>query len=117
MCTLALLQAAKLYWESLPEKYEGKRFYHISTDEVNGAISMNHTEDIEPPFEIIASSKGHKAYGDDLFMRPKYNPHSPYLVSMASSNHFVCACHDTYGMPTIVPIALTTIVHTSSQRS
>ena len=34
MGTLSLLQAAKLYWESLPEKYEGKRFYHISTDEV-----------------------------------------------------------------------------------
>ena len=38
MGTLALLQAAKLYWESLPEKYEGKRFYHISTDEVYGAL-------------------------------------------------------------------------------
>ena len=31
--TLRLLQAAKIYWESLPEKYEGKRFYHISTDD------------------------------------------------------------------------------------
>ncbi|RKV69884.1 MAG: NAD-dependent epimerase/dehydratase family protein, partial [Alloprevotella sp.] len=37
MGTLSLLQAAKLYWESLPERYEGKRFYHISTDEVYGA--------------------------------------------------------------------------------
>ena len=36
MGTLSLLQAAKVYWESLPEKYEGKRFYHISTDEVYG---------------------------------------------------------------------------------
>ncbi|MBQ2393164.1 MAG: GDP-mannose 4,6-dehydratase, partial [Alistipes sp.] len=34
MGTLSLLQAAKLYWESLPEKWQGKRFYHISTDEV-----------------------------------------------------------------------------------
>ena len=34
MGTLSLLQAAKLYWESLPEKYDGKLFYHISTDEV-----------------------------------------------------------------------------------
>ena len=34
MGTLSLLQAAKLYWESLPEKYDGKRFYHISTDQV-----------------------------------------------------------------------------------
>ena len=40
MGTLSLLQAAKLYWESLPEKYEGKRFYHISTDEVYGALSL-----------------------------------------------------------------------------
>ena len=46
MGTLALLQAAKLYWESLPEKYEGKRFYHISTDEVYGALTMNHPEGI-----------------------------------------------------------------------
>ena len=40
MGTLSLLQAAKLYWESLPEKYEGKRFYHISTDEVYGALEL-----------------------------------------------------------------------------
>ena len=40
MGTLALLQAAKIYWESLPEKYEGKRFYHISTDEVYGALEL-----------------------------------------------------------------------------
>ena len=42
MGTLSLLQAAKAYWESLPEKYEGKRFYHISTDEVYGALQMTH---------------------------------------------------------------------------
>ena len=42
--TLSLLQAARLYWESLPEKYEGKRFYHISTDEVYGALEMNRPE-------------------------------------------------------------------------
>ena len=89
MGTLSLLQAAKLYWESLPEKYEGKRFYHISTDEVYGALSMNHPEGIEPPFKTVASSEGHKAYGDDFFYETtKYNPHSPY--------------HDTYGLPTIV---------------
>ena len=40
MGTLSLLQAAKIYWESLPEGYEGKRFYHISTDEVYGALQM-----------------------------------------------------------------------------
>ena len=56
MGTLSLLQAAKLHWESLPEKYEGKRFYHISTDEVYGALSMNHPEGIRPPFSTKASS-------------------------------------------------------------
>ena len=56
MGTLSLLQAAKLYWESLPDKYEGKRFYHISTDEVYGALTMNHPEGIEPPFTTTASS-------------------------------------------------------------
>ena len=56
MGTLALLQAAKLYWESLPEKYEGKRFYHISTDEVYGALELTHPEGIEPPFTTTASS-------------------------------------------------------------
>ena len=75
MGTLSLLQAAKLYWESLPEKYEGKRFYHISTDEVYGALAMNHPEGIEPPFKTVASSEGHKAYGDEFFYETtKYNP-------------------------------------------
>ena len=104
MGTLSLLQAAKLYWESLPEKYEGKRFYHISTDEVYGALAMNHPEGIEPPFTTKASSgKHHLAYGDDFFYETtKYNPHSPYSASKASSDHFVRAFHDTYGMPIIV---------------
>ncbi len=103
MGTLSLLQAAKLYWESLPEKYEGKMFYHISTDEVYGALTMNHPEGIEPPFKTVASSEGHKAYGDDFFYETtKYNPHSPYSASKASSDHFVRSYHDTYGMPTIV---------------
>ena len=103
MGTLSLLQAARLSWEARPEKYEGKRFYHISTDEVYGALSMNHPEGIEPPFKTVASSEGHKAYGDDFFYETtKYNPHSPYSASKASSDHFVRAYHDTYGMPTIV---------------
>ena len=103
MGTLSLLQAAKLVWEELPEKYEGKRFYHISTDEVYGALQMNHPEGIEPPFKTVASSEGHKAYGDDFFYEnTKYNPHSPYSASKASSDHFVRAFHDTYGLPTIV---------------
>ena len=103
MGTLSLLQAAKLYWESQPEKYEGKRFYHISTDEVYGALEMTNPEGIEPPFKTVASSEGHKAYGKDFFYEDtKYNPHSPYSASKASSDHFVRAFHDTYGMPTIV---------------
>ena len=81
MGTLSLLQAAKLYWESRPEGYEGKLFYHISTDEVYGALGFD----------------------DTLFTEEtKYNPHSPYSASKASSDHFVRAYHDTYGMPTIV---------------
>ena len=63
--TLSLLQAAKLYWESLPEKYEGKKFYHISTDEVYGALELTHPEGIKPPFTTKASSgQHHLAYGD-----------------------------------------------------
>ena len=42
--TLSMLQAAKTYWESLPEKYEGKRFYHISTDEVYGALEITRSQ-------------------------------------------------------------------------
>lgn len=104
MGTLSLLQAAKLYWESLPEGYAGKRFYHISTDEVYGALEMNHPEGIEPPFSTTASStEHHLAYGDDFFYETtKYNPHSPYSAAKASSDHFVRAYHDTYGLPTIV---------------
>lgn len=79
--TLTLLQAAKLYWESTEEKYEGKLFYHISTDEVFGALKMDGTMFTE---------------------ETKYNPHSPYSASKASSDHFVRAFHDTYGMPTIL---------------
>lgn len=81
MGTLTLLQAAKLYWETLPEGYEGKQFYHISTDEVYGALMFD----------------------DTLFTEEtKYDPHSPYSASKASSDHFVRAFHDTYGMPVIV---------------
>ena len=128
MGTLSLLQAAKLYWESQPTPYvissEARsaksrnldtiaietgnpiqcRFYHISTDEVYGALTMKHPEGIEPPFTTKASSgKHHLAYGDDFFYETtKYNPHSPYSAAKASSDHFVRAYHDTYGMPTIV---------------
>ena len=106
MGTLSLLQAAKHTWE--PWKYlkDGQtecRFYHISTDEVYGALEMNHPEGIEPPFQTVASSEGHKAYGSEFFLETtKYNPHSPYSASKASSDHFVRAFHDTYGMPVVV---------------
>lgn len=131
MGTLSLLQAAKIYWEKQPEPYyvrhskeyyindaNGRptvpfssesediecRFYHISTDEVYGALELTHPEGVEPPFTTKASSgKHHLAYGEKFFLETtKYNPHSPYSASKASSDHFVRAFHDTYGMPTIV---------------
>lgn len=101
--TLTLLQTAKEYWESLPEKYQGKLFYHISTDEVYGALEVTESEGVEPPFSTKSSSEGHKAYGNDFFVETtKYNPHSPYSASKAASDHFVRSYHDTYGMPVIV---------------
>ena len=103
MGTLALLQAAREYWESLPERYEGKLFYHISTDEVYGALELTHPEGVEPPFTTLASSRDDKAYGTEFFTEEtKYNPHSPYSASKASSDHFVRSYNDTYGMPTII---------------
>ena len=104
MGTLALLQAAREYWESRPEGYDRKLFYHISTDEVYGALELTHPEGIASPFTTAASSaEHHQAYGKEFFLETtKYNPHSPYSASKASSDHFVRAYHDTYGMPTIV---------------
>lgn len=103
MGTLALLQAAKEYWESLPEKYDDKLFYHISTDEVYGALELTHPEGVPAPFTTKASSEDDMAYGTEFFLETtKYNPHSPYSASKASSDHFVRAYHDTYGMPTLV---------------
>ena len=103
MGTLSLLQAARLHWESLPEKYEGKLFYHISTDEVYGALEMTRPEGITPPFSTKASGEHHEAYGEEFFTETsKYAPHSPYSAAKASSDHFVRAFHDTYGMPVIV---------------
>ena len=88
--TLSLLQAARHTWEALPEKYEGKRFYHISTDEVYGALELDSPEDEAP-------------YGTEFFTETtKYDPHSPYSASKAASDHFVRSFHDTYGMPVVV---------------
>jgi dTDP-glucose 4,6-dehydratase len=60
--------------------YQSKRFYHVSTDEVYGAL------------------------GETGFFteQTKYDPHSPYSASKASSDHFVRAYHDTYGLPIVV---------------
>ena len=103
MGTLSLLQAAKEYWETLPEKFEGKKFYHISTDEVYGALKLTHPEGVPAPFTTKASSENDMAYGTEFFLETtKYNPHSPYSASKASSDHFVRAYHDTYGLPTLV---------------
>jgi dTDP-glucose 4,6-dehydratase len=77
MGTLSLLQVAKKYWEG---NYKDKLFYHISTDEVYGSL------------------------GEDGFFTEKtaYDPHSPYSASKASSDHFVRAFHDTYGLPVVI---------------
>ena len=81
-----------------------RRFYHISTDEVYGALEMTHPEGIEPPFSTKASSgKHHLAYGEEFFTEDrKYQPHSPYSAAKASSDHFVRAFHDTYGLNTVI---------------
>ena len=103
MGTLALLQAANEYQETLPKKYEDKLFYHISTDEVYGVLELTHPEGVPTPFTTKASSNDDMAYGTEFFLEnTKYNPHSPYFASKASSDHFVRAYHDTYGMPTLV---------------
>ncbi|WP_300750541.1 dTDP-glucose 4,6-dehydratase [uncultured Alistipes sp.] len=100
MGTLTLLQSAREHWNGA---WDGKLFYHISTDEVYGALELTHPEGIESPFSTTASSTEHLAYGADFFYETtKYNPHSPYSASKASSDHFVRAYHDTYGMPTLV---------------
>ena len=76
--TLTLLHAAREEWQGA---WAGKRFYHISTDEVYGALGF-----------------GDKPFNEGT----RYDPHSPYSASKASSDHFVRAFHDTYGLPTVV---------------
>lgn len=76
--TLTLLHAAREAWQ---DAWAGKRFYHISTDEVYGALGF-----------------GDKPFNEGT----RYDPHSPYSASKASSDHFVRAFHDTYGLPTVV---------------
>jgi dTDP-glucose 4,6-dehydratase len=93
--TLSLLQAARLQWGKTG--YEGKRFYHISTDEVYGALELTHPEGVKSDFSA------HEVYGDEFFTEDTpYRPHSPYSAAKASSDHFVRAFHDTYGMPVVI---------------
>lgn len=89
--TLSLLQAAREYWDGKPSC----RFCHISTDEVYGALAITRSEGGDGP--------GGGPFGDEFFTETaRYAPHSPYSASKASSDHFVRAFHDTYGLPTIV---------------
>jgi dTDP-glucose 4,6-dehydratase len=79
--TVNLLNTAKKFWKPVAgNKNEAHRFYHISTDEVYGALGATgfFTE------------------------QTKYDPHSPYSASKASSDHFVRAYHDTYGLPVVI---------------
>lgn len=87
MGTLSLLQAARQYWNG---DWSEKLFYHISTDEVYGALELDKPEGAPP-------------YGSRFFSESnKYEPHSPYSASKAGADHFVRAYHDTYGLPTII---------------
>lgn len=75
--TVNLLNAAREFWK---DKYDEKRFYHVSTDEVYGALGT------EGMFTETTA----------------YDPHSPYSASKASSDHFVRAYHDTYGLDCVI---------------
>ena len=75
--TVNLLTAAREAWKG---NYDKNRFYHVSTDEVYGSLGE-----------------------DGMFTEETaYDPHSPYSASKASSDHFVRAYHDTYGMDTVI---------------
>ena len=75
--TVNLLNAARHSWKG---NMQGKMFYHVSTDEVYGSL------------------------GNEGFFTEQtaYDPHSPYSASKASSDHFVRAYHDTYGLPILI---------------
>lgn len=105
--TLSMLQAARIHWESQEKPWEINGvpclFYHISTDEVYGALEITAPDGLESPFSTKASSAHHHVYGDKFFTEENsYHPHSPYSASKAASDHFVRSFHDTYGMPTLV---------------
>lgn len=105
--TLSMLQAARIHWESQEKPWEINGvpclFYHISTDEVYGALEITAPDGLESPFSTKASSAHHHVYGEKFFTEENsYHPHSPYSASKAASDHFVRSFHDTYGMPTLV---------------
>jgi dTDP-glucose 4,6-dehydratase len=75
--TAILLNACRKHWNG---NYEGKLFYHVSTDEVYGSLGETGFFTEETP----------------------YDPHSPYSASKAASDHFVMAYHDTYGLPIVM---------------
>ena len=77
--TLSLLEAAKRAWRE--GGYEGKKFLHVSTDEVYGSLGAH-----DPAFTEAT----------------RYDPHSPYSAAKASSDHFARAAHDTYGLPVVI---------------
>ena len=98
MGTLTLLHVARTYWTNTSlhgsdrantslrgsdgaVAISKRRFYHVSTDEVYGALEMD---------------------GSFFTEETRYDPHSPYSASKASSDHFVRAFHDTYGLPTVI---------------
>ncbi len=75
--TAILLNACRKHWNG---NYDGKLFYHVSTDEVYGSLGETGFFTEETP----------------------YDPHSPYSASKAASDHFVMAYHDTYGLPVVM---------------
>jgi len=79
--TVNLLNAARTIWQTPDKKQETTNlFYHISTDEVYGSLGAT---------GYFTEETG-------------YDPHSPYSASKASSDHFVRAYHDTYGLPAVI---------------
>lgn len=88
--TYMLLEAARAYWNGLPEPRKSAfRFHHISTDEVYG--------DLPHPDEAVPGE------ALPLFTETTpYAPSSPYSASKASSDHLVRAWRRTYGLPTVV---------------
>ena len=90
--TVNLLHSALCHWGD----FEGKKFYHISTDEVYGSLEVD-----ENDIEYFKYGSIH--YGVDMFKESDpYKPHSPYSASKAASDHFVRAYHDTYGLPVVI---------------